>query len=244
MMQAFGSSSLCKRLASGCSLVSSWNNFTRKFPDIDALISHAYDTCKVGLKTKHLGFHKALCVLMGWNWHVAPDTVKAYRSMPDEEVNAMKSDLMLWPPVVIIHNSSIANKAKDTEAKIVSMEEVEGALTDIGVACEKAKICYGKPTNQSVFLVKFLPTISGFQEAMRIHEHFSTKNRGKEEFQDIKGGKGKKAALVDELEELLYAHIAVAEDLGYLDEETKKRCMVRSKNDIETKADATLNLDA
>ncbi|KAG8069796.1 hypothetical protein GUJ93_ZPchr0006g42793 [Zizania palustris] len=122
------------------------------------------------------------------------------------------------------------------------MEEVEGALTDIGVACEKAKIkiCYGKPVNQSVFLVKFLPTISGFQEAMIIHEHFSTKNRGKEEFQDIKGGKGKKAAPVDELE-LLYAHIAVAQDLGYLDDETKKRCVVTSKNnDTEAKTDAAL----
>ncbi|KAL5213147.1 hypothetical protein ABZP36_023994 [Zizania latifolia] len=221
------------------------DSFTRKFPDIDALISHAYDTCKVGLKTKHLGFHKALCVLMGWNWRVAPDTAKAYHSMPDREVNAMRGDLMLWPPVVVIHNSSIASKANATEAKIVSMEEVEGALTDIGVACEKAKIkiCYGKPANQSVFLVKFLPTISGFQEAMIIHEHFSTKNRGKEEFQDIKGGKGKKAAPVDVLEELLYAHIAVAEDLGYLDDETKKRCVVRSKNDTEAKTDAALNLD-
>lgn len=92
--------------------------------------------------------------------------------------------------------------------------------------------------------MKFLPTISGFQEAMRIHEHFTVKSHGKEEFQHIKGGKGKKDAPVDELEELLYAHIAVAEDLGYLDEETKKRCLVRSKNDIEAKADATLNLDS
>ncbi|KAG8093669.1 hypothetical protein GUJ93_ZPchr0012g21816 [Zizania palustris] len=104
------------------------DSFTRKFADIDALISHAYDTCKVGLKTKHLGFHKALCVLMGWNWRVAPDTAKAYHSMPDREVNAMKGDLMLWPPVVIIHNSSIASKENATEAKIVSMEEVQGAL--------------------------------------------------------------------------------------------------------------------
>uniref|UniRef100_J3NBS3 XS domain-containing protein n=2 Tax=Oryza brachyantha TaxID=4533 RepID=J3NBS3_ORYBR len=216
----------------------------RKFLDMDALISHTHDTCKMGLKTKHLGFHKALCVLMGWNWHVAPDTAKAYHSMPDDEVNAMKGDLMLWPPVVVIHNSSIASKGKATDAKIVSKEEIEGVLTEIGFACDKAKINYGRPANQSVFLVKFLPTISGFQEAMRIHEHFTAKNHGKEGFQQIKGGKGKKSAPVDELEELLYAHIAVAEDLGYLDEETKKRCLVRSKNDIEAKADATLNLDS
>uniref|UniRef100_A0A0A9EA70 Uncharacterized protein n=1 Tax=Arundo donax TaxID=35708 RepID=A0A0A9EA70_ARUDO len=100
----------------------------RKFPDLDALLSHAYDTCKVGLKTKHLGFHKALCVLMGWNWHVAPDTSKAHHSIPAEEVNAMKGDLMLWLPVVVVHDSSIANKANDTETKIVSIEEVEGVM--------------------------------------------------------------------------------------------------------------------
>ncbi|TVU51219.1 hypothetical protein EJB05_02629, partial [Eragrostis curvula] len=215
----------------------------RKFPDIDALISHAYDTCKAGLKTKHLGFHKALCVLMGWNWHVAPDTSKSHHSFPAEEVNAMKRDLMLWPPVIVIHNSSIAIKTKDTEANIVSKEEIEGLLADIGIPREKVKICYGRPANQSVFVVKFQPTISGFQEAMRIHDHFSARNHGKEDFHQMRGGKGKQAAPVDNLEELLYAHIAVAEDLGCLDEETKRRCFIRSKMDIEAKANATLNLE-
>jgi hypothetical protein len=110
-----------------CSLFS-YNSVARKFLDIDALMSHAYDTCKPGLKTKHLGFRKALCVLMGWNWQVAPDPSKAYQSFSSEEVNAMKGDLILWPPVVVIHNSSIANKLKVAEAKIVSVEEIEGVL--------------------------------------------------------------------------------------------------------------------
>ncbi|KQJ92045.1 uncharacterized protein LOC104584771 isoform X2 [Brachypodium distachyon] len=188
----------------------------RKFPDIDALMSHAYDTCKLGLKTKHLGLHKALCVLMGWDVHVAPD----------------------------VHNSSITNKTKAAEAKVVSIEEIEGVLADIGVACGKAKVTHGKPANQSVFVVKFLPTISGFQEAMRIDEHFAAENHGKEDLQQIRGEKGKSAAPADKLEELLYAHVAVAEDLGYLDDETKKRCVVRSKSEIEAKANATLNLDS
>ncbi|KAL6906145.1 hypothetical protein ACP4OV_003746 [Aristida adscensionis] len=215
----------------------------RKFPDVDALLSHAYDTCKVGLKTKHLGFHKALCVLMGWNWHVAPDTAKAHHYIQAEEVNAMKGDLMLWPPVVIIHNISIAKKTKDTEAKVVSIEEIKGVVADIGVACGKARVSHGRPANQSVFLVKFQPTISGFQEAMKVHGHFATRNHGKEEFQQMKSGKGKQAVPIDNLEELLYAHIGVAEDLGYLDEETKKRCVIRSKKDTQASADAALNLE-
>ena len=115
---------------------------------------------------------------------------------------------------------------------------------DIGVACNKAKIMNGKPANQSVFVVKFPPTISGFQEAVRIHDHFSAENHGKEALEQMKGAKGKRAAPVDKLEELLYAHIALAEDLGYLDDETKKRCVVRSKSEVEAKADAMLNLDS
>ncbi|CAN6349106.1 unnamed protein product [Urochloa humidicola] len=215
----------------------------RKFPDLDALLSHAYDTSKAGLKAKHLGFHKALCVLMGWNWLVAPDTSKAHHSIPSDEVNAMRGDLMLWPPVVVIHNSSIVNKEKDTETKIVSMEEIEGALADIGVPREKVKVCHGRPANKGVFLVKFQPTISGFQEAVRINDHFSSRNHGKEEFLQVRDGKGKKAAPIDNLEELLYAHIAVVEDLIYLDEEAKRRCKIRSKREVEASADATLNLE-
>ncbi|KAK8449987.1 hypothetical protein SEVIR_7G299697v4 [Setaria viridis] len=179
---------------------------------------------------------------MGWNWLVAPDTSKAHHSS-SEEVNAMRGDLMLWPPVVVIHNSSIVSKAKDTEAKVVSMEEIEGVLANIGVPREKVKVSHGRPANQSVFLVKFQPTISGFQEAMRINDYFSSRNHGKEEFQQMRDGKGKKAAPVDNLEELLYAHIAVVEDLVYLDEEAKRRCKIRSKKEVEASADATLNLE-
>lgn len=224
-------------------MFTSYNSVARKFLDLDALLSHAYDTCKAGLKTKHLGFHKALCVLMGWNWHVAPDTSKSHHSIPSEEVNAMRGDLMLWPPVVVIHNSSTGHEAKDTDAKIVSIEEIEGVLADIGVAHEKARVSHGRSANQSVFLVKFQPTISGFQEAMRVHTHFSTRNHGKEEFQLMKGSKGKKAASTDSLEELLYAHIGVVEDLGLLDEGTKKRCKVMRKKEIEANAESTLNLE-
>jgi hypothetical protein len=111
---------------------------------------------------------------------------------------------------------------------------------DIEIPLAKAKLCHGKPANQSVFLVQFQPTISGFQEAMKIHEHFSAKNHGKEEFQRVRGGKGKQAAPIDNLDELLYAHIAVAEDLGYLDEGTKRRCLIRCKMDIEAKANGAV----
>ena len=113
---------------SGCSRFRRLGSIALWSPDLDALLSHAYDTCKAGLKTKHLGFHKALCVLMGWNWHVAPDTSKAHYSIPSEEINAMREDLMLWPPVVVIQNSSTGNEAKDTGAKVVSIEEIEGVL--------------------------------------------------------------------------------------------------------------------
>jgi len=117
------------------------------------------------------------------------------------------------------------------------------AHPDIGVPPEKARVSHGRPDNQSVFLVKFQPTISGFQEAMRVHTHFSSRNQGKEELQLMRDSKGKKAASTESLEELLYAHIGVVEDLALLDDGTKKRCKVRSMKEIEANADATLNLE-
>jgi len=49
----------------------------------------------------------------------------------------------------------------------------------------------------------------------------------------MRGSKGKKAASTESLEKVLYAHIGVVEDLGLLDEGTKKRCKVRCRCNTE-----------
>jgi hypothetical protein len=58
------------------------------------------------LHVDHLGFHKALCVLMGWNYDKAPDNDKGYQRLCPEEAQANREDLILWPPCVIIHNTN------------------------------------------------------------------------------------------------------------------------------------------
>lgn len=93
------------------------------------MLAHTYHARKGGLRTDHLGLHKALCVLMGWNWHVAPDTSRAYESSSAVvEAKALRDDLILWPPLVIIHNSSIGIKVSADKAKIVTTEQMEELL--------------------------------------------------------------------------------------------------------------------
>ncbi|OMO85712.1 hypothetical protein COLO4_21478 [Corchorus olitorius] len=77
-----------------------------------ALIMHTYYSDNADLRVDHLGLHKALCVLMGWNYSKPPDSSKTYRFLPAEEAAANQEDLIMWPPVVIIHNT-ITGKGKD-----------------------------------------------------------------------------------------------------------------------------------
>lgn len=41
---------------------------SKEFPDMHSLIMHMYNPDKADLLVDHLGLHKALCVLMGWNY--------------------------------------------------------------------------------------------------------------------------------------------------------------------------------
>jgi len=114
----------------------------------------------------------------------------------------------------------------------------------MGFDAGKTRVCRGKPANQSVLLVKFMPTLSGLQEAERLHKHYADNNRGRLGFQQFtsindSGGETR----VEKDEELLYGYMAVAEDLDKLDPETKKRSVVKSKKDIEAIADAPLKID-
>lgn len=73
---------------------------------------HAYNSENADLRVDHLGLHKALCALMSWNYAKPPDNSKAYQSLPAEEAAANLEDLIMWPPMVIIHNT-ITGKSKE-----------------------------------------------------------------------------------------------------------------------------------
>jgi len=71
-----------------------------------ALIMHTYNSDNTDSQVDHLGLHKALCVLMGWNYSKPPDNSKAYQFLSADEAAANRDDLMMWPPLVIIHNTN------------------------------------------------------------------------------------------------------------------------------------------
>lgn len=88
---------------------------------------HAVTSSKDGLKSQHLGLHKALCALMGWKSADAPNSGWVREMLSDTETVGLKEDLIIWPPVVIIHNSSMMNSDPDQRV-VVSAEELESKL--------------------------------------------------------------------------------------------------------------------
>lgn len=76
------------------------------------LIMHTYHSDKAEVILDHLGLHKALCILMGWNYEIPPDNSKAYQLLPAGEAGANVDDLIFWPPLVIIHNT-LTGKGKE-----------------------------------------------------------------------------------------------------------------------------------
>jgi hypothetical protein len=57
------------------------SRFPKYFVDTHSLVMHTFNSRKVCLREKHLGMHKDLCVLMGWNHVVPPDNAKVYQSL-------------------------------------------------------------------------------------------------------------------------------------------------------------------
>jgi len=68
-------------------------------------------------------------MFMGWKSGCGMATNKSWvcEILSDAEALALKEDLIIWPPVVIIHNSSIQNKNPD-ERIIVSIEALHAIL--------------------------------------------------------------------------------------------------------------------
>ncbi|KAG9131709.1 hypothetical protein Leryth_009449 [Lithospermum erythrorhizon] len=97
-----------------------------EFPDTESLVMHALSCNKVGSKCEHLGFHKALCVLMGWRSAEVPNDSWVCEMLTDVETSALKDDLIIWPPVVVVHNSTIAD-VLDKQITL-SVEEFEAKL--------------------------------------------------------------------------------------------------------------------
>lgn len=88
---------------------------------------HAFTSKNGGLRSQHLGLHKALCTLMGWKITEEPSSEWHCEVMTIAETSALKEDLIIWPPVVIVHNSTIDNMNPD-ERVIISTEKLDTKL--------------------------------------------------------------------------------------------------------------------
>ncbi|CAK7329315.1 unnamed protein product [Dovyalis caffra] len=221
---------------------------SKDFVDTLSLAQHTVMSCKGSLRAEHLGLHKALCVLMGWNSAIFPNSPWVRQILPDLEASSLKEDLIIWPPVVVIHNRSIANGNPDDRI-IVSIEGLRDILRGMGFGQGMTNVCRGKAANQSTMVVIFSGTFSGLQGAERLHKHYAESKRGRTEFQQIGlSGYNRKSLRTEEapsntIENVLYGYLGIAIDLDKLDFETKKRCVVKSKKEIKAVADFSLNAE-
>ncbi|XVF19758.1 hypothetical protein REPUB_Repub11eG0138400 [Reevesia pubescens] len=216
---------------------------SKEFVNTPSLVMHAFTSPTVQHRVDHLGLHKALCVLMGWDSMAASNSLWVQKTLPDAEALAMKDDLVVWPPVVILHNSSIATTNSDDRI-IVSIEELEAFLREMGFYRGISKVCRGKPANQSIMIVIFHGTFSGLQEAERLHKLYAENKHGRAEFQQVNcSSRETWKASPDKVEDVLYGYLAIAGDLDKLDFETKSRSVVKSKKEIYAIADAFLDTE-
>ncbi|KAJ6690591.1 hypothetical protein OIU85_006805 [Salix viminalis] len=224
---------------------------SKEFMAAQNLVQHAFMSHKTGLRAQHLGLHKAICVLMGWNSSVPCDAITcAPEILPAEEAAAQKEDLMLWPPLVVIHNISMSNNNPEHQ-KVIPIEGVEAFLRGKGIVGGKVKVCLGKPADQSIMLVKFLGTFTGLGNAEKLHKYFAEKKHGREEFEHKTSNNGNDTSSWNEEtqgggkleEELLCGYLGIAEDLDSLDFNTKKWIIIKSKKEIQELANAPVKTD-
>ncbi|KAI4334275.1 hypothetical protein L6164_018985 [Bauhinia variegata] len=218
---------------------------SKEFANTLSLAMHSFKSCKAGCRAEHLGFHKALCVLLGWSDTVAPNGSWVQRMLPAAEASSMKNDLIIWPPVVVVHNISIAQNNPD-ERMIVSVEELEAILNGIGFSGGKIKVSRGKPANFSILVVAFSATLSGLQEAERLNKFYDDNKHGRAEFQEIdscgfKNSNERSLYIPGKNESALYGYLGNARDLDKLDFERKKHSVVKSRKEIQAMAVLSLS---
>jgi hypothetical protein len=121
---------------------------SKDFADVHGLVIHAYNPPNAESFVDHLGLHKALCVLMGWDYTKVPENSKAYQSLPADLVRASREDLIVWPPIVIIQNTATGRK-KDGRCEGIGNKDMDKKMTGIYIAAltpyENSIVCMQAP---------------------------------------------------------------------------------------------------
>ncbi|KAM3356272.1 hypothetical protein P3S68_022986 [Capsicum galapagoense] len=219
------------------------NRTSKDCPDMHSLIMHAYNPDSADSLVEHLAFHKALCVLMGWNYLTPPDHSKSYQILSAGEATANRDDLILWPPLVIIHNT-ITGKRDDGRMEGLGNKAMDSYLRGIGFPGGKAKALYSRDGHLGVTLVKFASDQSGFMEAMRLAEYFEKENHGRNgwaRLQPLTLGKDdennpdlfKFDHRTGEKKRVFYGYLGTVNDLEKVDFDFRKKITIASRLDYK-----------
>lgn len=218
---------------------------SKDFRDTHELIMHAYNSHSTDSQVDHLALHKALCVLMGWNHLKVPDNSKIYRSLPANEAEANKEDLILWPPVVIIHNTLLW-KGKDGRMDGMGNKFMDKKLKDLGFGGGKSRAMFSKEGHLGIVLVKYAADQSGLKEALRLAEYFEKDHHGRKGWAQAQSSpspswkdeeNNPNLVKVDEKtgrkERILYGYIATVLDLHTVEADTRKKSSIESMREMK-----------
>ncbi|KAI0516367.1 hypothetical protein KFK09_009040 [Dendrobium nobile] len=216
---------------------------SKDFTDVHGLVMHAYHSQNSDLRIEHLGLHKALCVMLGWNHAKVPDISKEYQSLTADEARANREDLILWPPTVIIHNTSTGKK-KDRRTEGLGNKEMDVKLKELGFGGGKAKSVYGKEGHLGFTAVKFSNTEVGLKEAENLAEFFEKDNRGRRGWARVQASqsgnnedKNPDLVKVDkktgEKSRIFYGYLATSMDLDKVEFDMRKKAVIKSRKELD-----------
>ncbi|XP_074292321.1 uncharacterized protein LOC141619193 [Silene latifolia] len=212
---------------------------SKHFPDVHSLVMHAHKPDNADSQVDHLGLHRALCALMGWNCMRAPDNSRMYQFLPAEDAAAFQDDLIMWPPTVIIHNTN-TGKGKDGRMEGLGNKAMDSKLRDLGFSGGKSKSVYNREGHLGITLIKFGGDQLGLKEAMRLSDHFERDRHGRRDWTHVQStGAGQNdennpnLVMVDkrtgERTRILYGYLLTASDLDKVDPDTRKKAVIESK---------------
>ncbi|XP_077240598.1 uncharacterized protein LOC143881420 [Tasmannia lanceolata] len=216
---------------------------SKDFTDIHGLIMHAYNSKNTDLRADHLGLHKALCVLMGWNYVKAPENSKAYQTLSADDATANREDLIIWPPIVVIHNTN-SGRRKDGRMEGLGNKDMDNKLKELGFGGGKSKSMYGKEGHLGTTVVRFASNQSGLKDAEHLAEYFEKENHGRKGWahaQALQSGKDdesnpylvKMDEKTGEKKRIFYGYLGTASDLDKVDFDTKNKAVIKSRREFD-----------
>ncbi|KAH6821576.1 RNA recognition motif XS domain protein [Perilla frutescens var. hirtella] len=215
---------------------------SKDFPDTHSLIMHAYNSESADSLVDHLAFHKALCILMGWNYLMPPNNSKAYQNLSAGDAEANVDDLIIWPPTVLIHNT-ITGKGRDGRMEGLGNRAMDSILRDLGFTSGKSMSLYAREGHLGMHTVKFSSDESGLKEARKLADYFERQKHGRKDWvhlQPLTVGKDdeKNPNLVKldpktgDKKRVFYGHLATVTDLDKITFELKKKVSIVSAREF------------